>query len=78
MNPKIEDFAARIENHRIIEKYSAFDLRLPHRQPCERDIITHDLAQQDRDAVRKEINKSHYYHPSGIVIPPDPDLDIGV
>ena len=46
MNPKIEDFVAKIENRRIIKKYSAFDLRLPHRQYTERDMIEHELAQQ--------------------------------
>jgi len=78
MNPKIEELAAKIDNRRIIEKYSAFDLRLPRRQPCERDIITHDLAQRQRVAVRETIQQDHYYHPSGIIIPPDPELDIGV
>ena len=78
MNHRAEELAVRIENRRIIQKYSAFDLRLPRRQHTERDIITHDLAQQDRDIVWKEINDSHYYHSSGIIIPPDPELDIGV
>jgi len=48
MNPKIEDFVAKIENHRTIEKYSAFDLRLPHRQHTERDMIEHEIAQRER------------------------------
>jgi len=48
MNPKIEELAAKIENRRIIEKYSAFDLRLPHRQHTERDLIEHELAQRER------------------------------
>jgi len=48
MNPKIEDFVAKIENRRIIKKYSAFDLRLPRRQYTERDMIEHELAQQRR------------------------------
>ena len=51
MNPKIEDFVAKIDNRRIIKKYSAFDLRLPHRQHTERDLIEHELAQRERICV---------------------------
>jgi|GEM_PF-2069008 len=78
MNPRIEDFVAKIENRRIIQKYSAFDLRLPRRQHTERDLIEHDLAQQERVAVRDTIQQDNYYRPSGVFIPPDPELDIGV
>ena len=48
MNPKIEELAAKIDNRRIIKKYSAFDLRLPHRRYTERDMIEHELAQRER------------------------------
>ena len=78
MNHRIEELAVKIEHRRTIQKYSAFDLRLPHRQHTERDVITHDLAQRERAAVQDTIQQDHYYRPSGVYIPPDPDLDIGV
>ena len=48
MNHKAEEHVARVENRRIMQKYSAFDLRIPRRQYTERDLIEHELAQIDR------------------------------